>query len=136
MRKKRISVREVFEHALLTSSWPVFQQIDCDYAVVDTPYPNMPGSQVGPLAMIRIYGVTDEGYSVLCNVHGFTPYFYAQVPQSFEPSQCAPFMKALEEQMVRSERRQTSRYIQHVELVQKQSIMGFSGLSCSMCARC
>ncbi|RYY86687.1 hypothetical protein EON63_05380 [archaeon] len=39
----------------------------------------VPGSQEGPVPIIRIYGVTQEGHSVMCNVHGVTPYFYAQV---------------------------------------------------------
>lgn len=37
------------------------------------------GSQEGPVPIIRFYGVNGDGHSVLCNVHGVTPYFYVQL---------------------------------------------------------
>jgi hypothetical protein len=37
------------------------------------------GSSDGPVPVVRMYGVTQDGLSVLCNVHGFTPYFYVQL---------------------------------------------------------
>eukprot|EP01031_Cornospumella_fuschlensis_P034500 gene34500-41770_t len=40
---------------------------------------SVPGSQEGPVPIIRFYGVTPEGHSVMCHVHGVTPYFYAQI---------------------------------------------------------
>lgn len=38
----------------------------------------VPGSSEGPVPIIRMYGVNEDGHSVMCNVHGVTPYFYAQ----------------------------------------------------------
>ena len=38
------------------------------------------GSTEGPVPIIRLYGVTTEGHSVLAHVHGFTPYFYVSLP--------------------------------------------------------
>lgn len=37
------------------------------------------GSKEGPVPIIRMYGVTPDGYSALVTVHGFTPYFYASL---------------------------------------------------------
>lgn len=37
------------------------------------------GSTEGPVPIIRLYGVTQEGFSVMACIHGFTPYFYASV---------------------------------------------------------
>lgn len=30
--------------------------------------------------MVRLYGVTASGLSVMCNVHGFYPYCYCECP--------------------------------------------------------
>lgn len=42
------------------------------------------GSTEGPVPVIRMYGVTGDGRSVLALVHGFTPYFYASFPHSID----------------------------------------------------
>ncbi len=44
------------------------------------------GAQEGPVPVVRLYGVTSLGTSVLVSVHGFTPYLYALLPQSIELS--------------------------------------------------
>ena len=33
---------------------------------------------------IVLYGVTDEGYSIACNVIGFYPYFYLKCPENWD----------------------------------------------------
>lgn len=42
------------------------------------------GSTEGPVPVIRMYGVTAQGQSVMANIHGFTPYFYVSFPSSVE----------------------------------------------------
>lgn len=44
------------------------------------------GSQDGPVPILRMYGVTSGGQSVIANIHGFTPYFYVSFPTSIELS--------------------------------------------------
>lgn len=44
------------------------------------------GSTEGPVPVIRMYGVTAQGQSVMANVHGFTPYFFVSFPGSTELS--------------------------------------------------
>lgn len=51
----------------------------------------MPGSRIGPVPVIRLFGVTEQGNSVCCHVHGFTPYFYVSAPSNFTNSHCEPF---------------------------------------------
>lgn len=45
---------------------------------------NIEGSTQGPVPIIRMYGVTGDGRSVLAFIHGFTPYFYASLPSSID----------------------------------------------------
>lgn len=47
------------------------------------------GSTIGPVPVIRMYGVTADGHSVVANVHGFTPYFYVSFPNSVDISDAA-----------------------------------------------
>ena len=40
----------------------------------------VPGSSTGPVPVIRMYGVTEAGNSMMMHIHGFTPYLYVQAP--------------------------------------------------------
>ena len=44
------------------------------------------GSTVGPVPIIRLYGCTSKGNSVLAHIHGVTPYFYVLLPPSVDQS--------------------------------------------------
>ena len=65
----------------------MFQQIEIDQYIRSAPLPNMPGPRVGPVVVLRMYGVTADGNSVMAHVHGFTPYFYCQVPAEYSPDE-------------------------------------------------
>ena len=41
--------------------------------------------------IIRLYGVTDQGNSVCCHVHGFSSYLCYKIPSNFSESDCASF---------------------------------------------
>ena len=60
----------------------------------------MPGAKSGPTPIVRMYGVTMEGNSVLCHVHGFVPYFFVPAPQSFQDVQCSLFRDALNKAVI------------------------------------
>ena len=55
----------------------------------------MPGCKDGPKPIMRMYGVTENGNSVLCHVHGFVPYFFVPAPKGFNPEHCATFQQSL-----------------------------------------
>ena len=55
----------------------------------------MPGSKVGPVPIVQMYGVTMEGNSVLCHIHGFVPYFYVPAPPGFQQNHCSLFQDGL-----------------------------------------
>lgn len=90
----------------------------------------MPGCQVGPVPIMRMYGVTMDGNSVCCHVHGFAPYFFVLAPPGFNESHCAPFREALNKVVMndlRSNREQIKEAVLTVEIVMKQNIMGYRG---------
>ena len=47
-----------------------------------------------------MYGVTEEGHSVTCHIHGFLPYFYCSAPHNFNVAHCGAFKTALDAKLV------------------------------------
>lgn len=56
----------------------------------------MPGSKVGPVPIVQMYGVTMDGNSILCHIHGFVPYFYVPAPPGFQQRHCSIFQDCLD----------------------------------------
>ncbi|XP_047958487.1 DNA polymerase delta catalytic subunit [Salvia hispanica] len=101
----------------------VFQQLEIDYIIGDSNRELLPSS-TGPAAIIRIFGVTEEGHSVCCNVHGFEPYFYISCPPGFGPDDISRFHQVLEGKMRESNRNsKVPKFVHRIELVQRRSIM-------------
>ena len=67
---------------------------------------SVPGASGGPVPIIRIFGVTELGNSVLFHVYGVTPYFYCNVPPGFEnkPEVLSNFRSALNTALANSKR--------------------------------
>ena len=57
------------------------------------------GSRNGPVPILHLFGVTGAGNSVLCRVHGFTPYMYFQPPTGFTRDHLPGLKAALEHQV-------------------------------------
>ena len=55
----------------------------------------MPGSTVGPVPILRVYGVMEKGHSITVHVHGFSPYFYVKAPAGFTKMDCGNFRQSL-----------------------------------------
>lgn len=90
----------------------------------------MPGAQVGMVPVIRMFGVTMEGNSVCCHVHGFAPYFYIGAPKGFDHTHCEPFKTALDKAVLadmRSNKEQIQEAVLEVGIVEGQSMLGYHG---------
>ncbi|XP_062197531.1 DNA polymerase delta catalytic subunit isoform X2 [Phragmites australis] len=102
-----------------------FQQLEIDYIIGESRKELLPNSS-GPAAILRIFGVTREGHSICCQVHGFEPYFYISCPSGMGPDDISQFHQTLEGRMKESNRSSNvPRFVKRVELVQKQTIMHY-----------
>jgi len=88
----------------------------------------VPGLRSGETIVIRIFGVTSNGHSVVAHVHGVTPYFYCDCPGNgtFSEEDCAAFREELNSQ-VQGAARSKDPCVIAVLPVQKTNIMGYSG---------
>lgn len=106
-----------------------FQQIDIDH-YIGAPLAGMPGSQIGPVPIMRMFGVTMEGNSVCCHVHGFSPYLYMAAPRSFDSGHCQPFKEALNKAVLadmRGNKEQVQEAILEISIIERLSMMGYRG---------
>ncbi|KAH7681090.1 DNA-directed DNA polymerase protein [Dioscorea alata] len=101
----------------------VFQQLEIDYVISESHKELLPNS-FGPAAILRIFGVTREGHSVCCHIHGFEPYFYISCPAGMGPDDVSMFQQTLEGRMRESNRNSNvPKFIRRIEMVRKKSIM-------------
>lgn len=85
---------------------------------------------MGPVQVIRMFGVTMGGNSVCCHVHGFTPYFYIGAPTGFDHNHCYPFKTALDKAVLadmRSNKENLQEAVLEVTMVEGQSMLGYHG---------
>ncbi|XP_021807316.1 DNA polymerase delta catalytic subunit [Prunus avium] len=116
--------RPSISHAYISASRSIaFQQLEIDYVIGESHRELLPNWS-GSAAIIRIFGVTKEGHSVCCHVHGFEPYFYISCPPGMGPDDISRFHQILEGRMGEMNRNsKVPKFIRHIEMVQKRSIM-------------
>ncbi|RIA89336.1 DNA polymerase family B-domain-containing protein [Glomus cerebriforme] len=75
--------------------------------------------------IIRMFGITETGNSVLCYVTGFRPYFYIPAPIGFKENNIASLQKQIE-RAIHSDNG-LNKSIERIELTLKESIWGYHG---------
>ncbi|KAH6850735.1 DNA polymerase family B-domain-containing protein [Chaetomium sp. MPI-CAGE-AT-0009] len=80
------------------------------------------GTLGGGQATVKLFGVTENGNSVLLHVRDFKHYLYVAAPVSFAPEDCSKFQAYLETQLATSQR-----VIHSVALTMRENIYGFQG---------
>ncbi|CAG8570555.1 13511_t:CDS:10 [Cetraspora pellucida] len=93
----------------------IFQQFEIDECIDPHSASRSP--------MIRMFGLTEAGNSVLCYVKGFLPYFYIPAPNGFKSGDVAEFKSNLEQEASSGGRELLNR----VEVKFKETIQGFHG---------
>ncbi|XP_061892445.1 DNA polymerase delta catalytic subunit [Entelurus aequoreus] len=112
-----------------TSDSLVFQQIDLDY-YLGAAVAGMPGQLQGKVPIIRMFGVTDDGNSVCCHIHGFAPYFYVPAPSGFTPDHLGQFKRELNCAVLRdmrSNKDNISITVLAVDITRKENMYGYHG---------
>ncbi|KAI1084103.1 DNA polymerase delta catalytic subunit [Whalleya microplaca] len=89
----------------------VFQQIDAEE-----------GTIYGGRTTVKLFGVTDNGHSVMLHVTDFKHYLYVAAPVSFTPKDCDAFKAFLETQVA-----QHQPAIYSCQIVLRENIYGFQG---------
>ncbi|AGO14239.1 AaceriAFL189Wp [[Ashbya] aceris (nom. inval.)] len=91
-----------------------FQQLDAEQAV-------LPGcTDGGTSAVVRFFGVTERGHSVLCSVTGFKHYMYVPAPANFDERADVPVLVDYLNDMFDG-------VVDSIEVCRKQSIWGYNG---------
>ncbi|CAK9171492.1 unnamed protein product [Ilex paraguariensis] len=123
LRLRKWKRPELSQAYLSQSQSIIFQQLEIDYVIGESHKELMPNSS-GAAAIIRIFGVTREGHSVCCHVHGFEPYFYISCPPGMGPDDISRFHRVLEARMRETNRNsKVPKFVRRIEMVQKRSIM-------------
>ena len=111
----------------------VFQQINIDHYIGAQNKKILEGkleTSNAVVPIIRMYGITKDGNSVMAHVHGFLPYFYVRIPGAFKKDRLTQFRQLLNE-AAKSEVKapgadNLSQVILALEIEQKQSMYGFN----------
>lgn len=80
------------------------------------------GTLNGGQTTVKLFGVTEEGYSAMLHVTGFKHYLFIPAPVSFQQSDCAPYKAYLETRIA-----QHQPAIHSITLDLKEDIYGFQG---------
>ncbi|KAH6561006.1 hypothetical protein BASA62_010170 [Batrachochytrium salamandrivorans] len=110
----------------------VFQQIEIDEYVGRTPSTLLSKQHSLDISqessLLRMFGITETGHSVVCHVHGFSPYFYVAAPQGFQALHVQQFVTSLDDAVLSGMNRSRSssgRAVIGVHLVERSSIFGY-----------
>ena len=72
-----------------------FMQVDIDY-YSQAPDRNFCQEKTSQVAVVQMFGVTKEGFSVVAHIHGVMPYLYVELPPGGHRIDCAAVMANLE----------------------------------------
>ena len=108
-----------------------FLQLELDHYVAPGSVPNMPGATDGPVPVVRMFGVTMDGYSVCAHVHGFAPYLYVPAPNAgMKDGDAEEFRSRLNAAVMadlRSNKDQVSTAVLAVDVVSRENIYRYHG---------
>ncbi|CAG9858096.1 unnamed protein product [Phyllotreta striolata] len=106
----------------------IFQELELEHYIGQV-YPGMPGPQKGLVPIVRLFGITKEGNSVCCHIHGFSPYFYINLPKPLSNTEITTFRSKLNEALLAdsSTKGDLPEPVLMVEQVQGKSLVGYLG---------
>ncbi|KAI9090938.1 DNA polymerase family B-domain-containing protein [Phlyctochytrium arcticum] len=104
----------------------VFQQIEIDDSIESYPSHVRNPYQVSEGSTLRMFGVTEDGHSVTCHVHGFLAYLYVAAPMGYKAVHKDALMRAINMNL-RQNRASSGLPVVDIDMVLKSSIYGYHG---------
>ncbi|XP_017656623.1 DNA polymerase delta catalytic subunit isoform X2 [Nannospalax galili] len=109
----------------------IFQQLEIDHYVGSAaPLPGGLPASHSSIPVLRAFGVTDEGCSVCCHIHGFAPYFYTPAPPGFRTEHLNDLQRELNGAISRDQRggkELSGPAVLAMELCTRESMFGYHG---------
>ncbi|XP_006986263.1 DNA polymerase delta catalytic subunit [Peromyscus maniculatus bairdii] len=109
----------------------IFQQLEIDHYVGSAvPLPGGPPVSRNSVPILRAFGVTDEGFSICCHIHGFAPYFYTPAPPGFGAEHLSDLQRELNAAISRDQRggkELSGPAVLAMELCSRESMFGYHG---------
>ncbi|KAJ3307302.1 DNA-directed DNA polymerase delta [Kappamyces sp. JEL0829] len=109
----------------------VFQQIEVeDYSAVPADHIIQACVCKQEQSIIRMFGVTEDGNSVVCHVNGFLPYLWVPAPAGMTTAHLASYKSCLEgclNGIVKGKGAQGGPMVISIDVMQKSSIYGYQG---------
>lgn len=93
----------------------IFQQMDIDHY------------ELNEAPVVRMFGVTRDGHSILCHIKNFYPYFYVYTSRPPNAKNLDEFAKHLNEKAKSGQHKNLTTLVLKVEHVVKKSIYGYCG---------
>lgn len=105
-----------------------FQQLDLDTYLCTDSIPGISEVLYGTAPVVRMYGITQDEHSVICNIHGFLPYFYIPAMPRFDPKDTDEFCECLNEVILKEMRgnKDVTTAVVKVEYCMKQNMYGYT----------
>ena len=102
-----------------------FQLLDC-CQTKGNPHETVSRVRHSEVPVVRLYGVTAEGFSVLVHCYNYEPYLWIEAPPNWLPVHSQAFMRELNNQLSNQTRLQDT--VVRVEVHQRRSLMHFKGV--------
>ncbi len=107
----------------------LFQQLEADQEIATIPKEFARGHYAteGKMPVVRFYGQTDGGNSILLRAYGFSPYFYIKLPDDFRDVEALPIKHSLIRQLKKEEKKkEKTNYVLSVTIVTRKSILFYA----------
>lgn len=107
----------------------IFQQMDIDH-YESLKRDGFMGPDASLVPVMRMFGVTRDGHSILCHIHGFHPYFYVYTSKKPDINKLNQFRDALDDKCKQKSNTKLSplpNHILDVKHVTSRSIYGYCG---------
>lgn len=121
---KGIKGDQIWERPELPSNWQSesisFQQIDAEESLRSSEVRTTDGNINKMKPIVRLFGITDNGNSVMCDIINFEHYFYVPAPRGFKKDNVEKLINYIENHV-------GTNSVSKIEITQKMSLWKYLG---------